>query len=330
MIFKSDGTRARRRFSGLLKIIAVCSISLFSMQIPALAWFDFGHMEVACIAYKRLTPVTRSRADALLKLNPYYSKWESSIPASCAPEDRNMFIFMLASTWPDAIKTDPAYHSDGAWNGHKADDPNAGQNIGYSDHAMHKYWHFMDAPLSSDGSPLPPVEKYNAQTQIAAFRKAIASNCNDDIKSYDLTWLIHLVGDVHQPLHCAMRFSKNDPAGDAGGNKVKLFAERGGLDNLHFFWDGLPGTDRKPDNVPAAAAKLHRADPQTAGITDENVWVSESFQYSKNRVYAGPIKNGYGPFRITSGYRHRALSLAKRRVELAGERLANLLNSELK
>jgi len=44
------------------------------------------------------------------------------------------------------------------------------------------------------------------------------------LKSYDLTWLIHLVGDVHQPLHCVARITKGDPEGDKGGNDVKLTA----------------------------------------------------------------------------------------------------------
>ncbi|MGR6783121.1 S1/P1 nuclease, partial [Aeromonas veronii] len=82
------------------------------------------------------------------------------------------------------------------------------------------------------------------------------SDANDDTKSYDLVWLVHIVGDVHQPLHSAGRVSASDTEGDAGGNKVKLFCERGGPDNLHSFWDGLPGTERKPDNVPSAADKL--------------------------------------------------------------------------
>ncbi len=301
-----------------------------TLMTPAIAWFDFGHMEVAYVAYTRLTPVTKNRVDELLKLNPYYKKWQENIPADCPDADRPMMIFIQSSVWPDSIKGDKSYVSDGSNNGHRADSPIAGQNIGYSDHYLHKYWHFTDEPFSVDGTPLPGVERYNAETQISAFRKALASNCSDDVKSYDLVWLVHLVGDVHQPLHCAGRVSKDDPEGDAGGNKVKLFCERGGPDNLHSFWDGLPGTERKPDNVPAAARRLHRADPQSAFITDEKVWLAESFKYAKGNVYSGPIKASDGPFRITRGYCRRAKVLCEKRVELAGERLAYVLNNELK
>ena len=311
-------------------LFILCLIIIAGGQLPAIAWFDFGHMEVAYVAYVRLTPQTKTRVDELLKLNPYYKQWEANIPPNSPPEDKEMMIFIQSSVWPDTIKNDKAYQSDGTNNGHKADSPVSGQNIGYSDHYLHKYWHFTDEPFSDDGTPLPPIEKYNAQTQIVTFRKSLASDCGDDIKSYDLTWLIHLVGDVHQPLHCAGRVSKEDPDGDAGANKVKLYCERGGPGNLHAFWDGMPGSDRKPDNVPKAAKKLHRADPQSAFITDENVWLAESFDLAKKHVYAGPIKEGDGPFRITRGYSRRAKVLCDKRVELAGERLAWVLNNELK
>jgi hypothetical protein len=287
-------------------------------------------MEVACVAYKHLNSQTKTRALSLLKLNPYYKKWSEAVPAGTSAEDRDMLIFAQAATWPDVIKNDKDYKSDGSNNGHRADSPEAGRNIGYSDHLLHKYWHFTDTPFSTDGTPLPAIEKFNAQTQIQAFRKAIASDCSEDVKSYDLVWLMHLIGDVHQPLHCAMRSSQADREGDAGGNRVKLFNERGGPDNLHSFWDGLPGTDRVPDNVAAAASKLHKANRKMVAKLDEKDWIDESFLEAKKYVYSGPIKNSDGPFRISGAYKRRAQKLSQVRVELAGERLANVLNSELK
>src|ERR1700730_12872831 len=59
----------------------------------------------------------------------------------------------------------------------------------------------------------------NVQTQIPMFRSALraTSGASDDVRSYDLVWLIHLVGDVHQPLHTTSRFTHEQPKGDAGG-----------------------------------------------------------------------------------------------------------------
>jgi hypothetical protein len=66
----------------------------------------------------------------------------------------------------------------------------------------HRYWHFVDLPFSRDGTALQQTKKPNALTQIIVFQDTIASaTADDDVKSYDMVWLLHLVGDVHQPLH---------------------------------------------------------------------------------------------------------------------------------
>src|SRR5262249_18459874 len=57
-----------------------------------------------------------------------------------------------------------------------------------------------------------------------------------------LCWLLHLAGDVHQPLHCRSFFSKEFPKGDQGGNF--FFANlKGKTIKLHAFWDDLLGAE---------------------------------------------------------------------------------------
>ena len=46
----------------------------------------------------------------------------------------------------------------------------------------------------------------------------ILAEADDDVKSYDMVWLLHLVGDVHQPLHATSRFSAASPQGDCIGS----------------------------------------------------------------------------------------------------------------
>jgi hypothetical protein len=56
-------------------------------------------------------------------------------------------------------------------------------------------WHFIDEPFSTDDTPLQQPVPPNAETQIAVFRKTLADKTiSDDIRSYDLAWLLHLVG----------------------------------------------------------------------------------------------------------------------------------------
>ena len=78
--------------------------------------------------------------------------------------------------------------------------------------------HFVDVPFSPDGTPLPEIPTPNAQTRINDFRAVLASNSPDALKSYDLSWLLHLVGDIHQPLHGTTRVTHSRPGGDDGGN----------------------------------------------------------------------------------------------------------------
>lgn len=50
-------------------------------------------------------------------------------------------------------------------------------------------------------------------------------------------YLIHLVGDIHQPLHSVAMFSNEFPEGDQGGNKITVKAPNGTSYNFHSFWD---------------------------------------------------------------------------------------------
>jgi hypothetical protein len=314
-----------------LAFVCVFFITL-GLTDPAFGWNDRGHMSVAYLAYKQLTPSTRDRVNVLLKLNPKYNDWaarvDREVPTASA-DDKNLMIFMIAATWADGIKRDSTYTKDGDQNGNRpSGSPDPAKNTGYDDLLMHKYWHFIDTPFTTDGTTLPAIPTPNAQDRIALFRGVLAStSASDELKSYDLTWLLHLVGDIHQPLHASTRVSSTDPDGDAGGNLVKLACTKC---ELHAYWDDLLGTINNLKTVKNAAKKLPKPDAALAAKSDEKDWVAESFVESKQTVYQPPIVAGDGPFTLTAQYKKNARKLAKQRVTLAGARLANLLNTELK
>jgi len=298
----------------------------------AFAWNDRGHMSVAYVAYKQLKPATRDRVNVLLKLNPKYNDWattvDQQVPTASA-DDKNLMIFMIAATWADQIKRDSTYKKDGSQNGNRPDgSPDPAKNTGYDDLLMHKYWHFIDTPFTTDGTTLPAIPTPNAQERIALFRGVLAAaTAADGLKSYDLTWLLHLVGDIHQPLHASTRVSSTDPDGDAGGNLVKLDCSKC---QLHAFWDDLLGKQNDLKTVTKAARKLPKPNAALAAKSDEKDWIAESFEEAQQAVYTTPIAAGDGPFTLTTQYKKNAGKLAKQRVALAGTRLANLLNTELK
>ncbi len=327
-----------KRIVRYVLVASLMSSQLLAMP-QALAWSDLGHMAVAYLAYKKLDQKTKARVDELLKLNPYYKKWKHEIKESGVKDEFGAQVFMLAATFPDLIKKDKTYESDGSEAGNKPDGEFASRNIGYSDHLMHKYWHFYDLPFASDKSRLPEIPAPNALTQIAAFRKVLASDeASDDLKSYDLCWLLHIVGDVHQPLHCTTRVSKNAPYGDNGGNDVFVlytgdksrFLTFDGKDKkrFHWFWDSCLGISGMPEAIKLADSLAEAK--AGAGDIDEYHWIKESFALAKQKLYSSPVKSGNGPFALTPQYEKMAISLSKKRVALAACRLAKILNKELK
>jgi hypothetical protein len=298
---------------------------------PAYAWFDGGHMVVAYVAYKNLTPKTRARVDALLKLNPMYAQWTRGV----SDNQKGLVAFLYGAVWPDCIKQhdcSPGYTADGGDT--PPGDPSDAQNLGYADKFMHKYWHFVDLPYSA-GAPAQPPKLPNALTEILLLSQAIGTDESDDIKSYDVVWLEHLVGDVHQPLHATSRFTKNHPHGDAGGNLVD-FCQKPCKDELHAYWDGLLGDKPSIDEVSQLGQTLlSSAKPAGADSVDPHTWVDDSFGLAKAMVYVVPISSDNDPSvpispRPDSSYQVKATALAKSQATLAGYRLADLLNTHLK
>jgi hypothetical protein len=327
--------------------IFVFFLTLAGAASQARAWNDRGHMTVAYIAYTQLTPATKARVKVLLQINPFYVRWAAAVPAGVSNEDKDMIIFMLAATWADEIKGDAGFVDDGSDKGNRPDgNPNANQNTGFDDNQRHKYRHFIDKPFSTpDGLELPSIPSPNVQDSIALFRGVLASSDPDPKKAYDLSWLLHLVGDVHQPLHATTRVTvpSTPPKGDDGGLDVKLSCTSCPA-NLHFLWDDLLGVTTKlqapPDEkglpnpasiraIIKAAKNFPAADATAAAISSEATWVQESFDAAKHTVYPGLVANSDGTSSINTAYKTAAKSLAKKRIALAGARLANLLNNEL-
>lgn len=318
------------RFWLCVAILALFPASLF-------AWGPIGHMTVAGVAYEQLTPAAKARVRDLLKLNPDYPAWEKQIPAGTSADDHDRMIFMIASIWPDDIKGESNYSDDGTDGGNTPGGETSAQNVGYSDLLRHRYWHFVDVAFSPDQTALLPTPTPNAQTQIAAFRAILASSQSDELKSYDLVWLIHLVGDIHQPLHATTRVTSKFPKGDAGGNSVKLFGDA--ASNLHTYWDDLPGSDCKycadkvgcVNRATVLGRTLKSGTTQAGRNLDVSAWVRESFDAARTKVYRDPI-GLTDPYTIVPGSKYEvdAHKLAMKRLALAGDRLARIVNNELK
>jgi hypothetical protein len=137
------------------------------------------------------------------------------------------------------------------------------------------------------------------------------------------------------------RFEKvhHGPEGDRGGNLIKITGNRsvpvcndsrycpyGPPANLHAFVDTITGDSYALADVYAAARALPRPKKQEMATTDEALWIQESFELAKSQIYVAPIGVGSGPYTIDENYQRDVLVLARKRISLAGQRLARLLN----
>jgi len=300
--------------------LAAATIAASLGSAPAaFAWWDQGHMQIAALAYEQLDPAARATADRLIELNPEYAAWTAGVP----DDQKAEAAFVRAAVWADDIKSDPDYTRD------TVEAPTAARNVGYADHLVHDYWHYIDLPFSTDETPVHSPDTPNALTQIQLLTTTLASDASDDLKSYDLVWLLHLVADLHQPLHATSRFT-NGLGDDRGGNDEVVQPTEGESMKLHAYWDSLLGDDTTPAKAIAASHDLPTPDTTEAGVSIPSLWIIESFTIAQNEVYTGLIGPGAGPFNLTKDYEAHALTTARERAALAGARLAHLLNAVLR
>jgi hypothetical protein len=110
-------------------------------------------------------------------------------------------------------------------------------------------------------------------------------------KAILMTWIFHLVGDIHQPLHSTAFFTTGAfPEGDRGGNRLKV-----GSSNLHARWDGAVATGTTWNFLKNRAAELvtehGAAGAQAATNLSFEAWLQESHDLAETAVYTFDIRS---------------------------------------
>lgn len=288
---------------------------------PAAAWNAAGHRLTAAIAWRQMDDATRERLGELLAQHPDYPRWlkrSSSLEPAYA-------AFLEASTWPDEIKGDKRFHD--------ADETPTPVLAGFSDMDRHRNWHHVDHALGR-----PPAKENNSgelDTRLAKLmqnvgdsQRGVHGNNMENQRAIALAWLIHLVGDAHQPLHVVSRYDE-DGRSDEGGNALWIenpFHPRRNSMTLHAYWDDLPGPPwLRGERLENAASALLREGKATGPGTIRQ-WIGESQSLAKTVAYDGLA--GEVPT-ITAEYHERATKTARQRVAQAGRRLGLLLEKLL-
>jgi hypothetical protein len=272
----------------------------------SMGWGAGGHMMTAQIAFERLNPRAKQQVITLL-----------AIPINPAEISQRSKDFVSASHWADDLRPFPAFDA-------------------------FKELHFIDTPFSIDGTALPAVPTPNIVTALEDNVNILRTSTDQNARAQALRFIIHFVGDIHQPLHCATRVDRAHPDGDRGGNlvNVKILQPNGTFKttNLHSYWDGGIGSFPKTgpnfrppplSEIPPAAAIAKRGNPATDRKLhldrpmDFTGWAAESTALAQDVTYKG-ISNGSQP---SAAYNRAALKVVRKRVAWGGYRLAALLNS---
>jgi S1/P1 Nuclease len=159
---------------------------LIILATPAFAWNEKGHMVVARLAWRQLTDKQRDQVLGILKKHPHYDEYLAAKKPDGFSEDE--WVFMRAATWADWVRS------------HHAEEFNHGP------------WHYINYPVVPPGSKVDPAKhqptagQENVVNILARCMEKIQEG-NDVEKAVYMTWLFHLVGDIHQPLHCVAMFS---------------------------------------------------------------------------------------------------------------------------
>jgi hypothetical protein len=277
--------------------------ALLLSQTTAHAWGDTGHMVVAQIALQNLTGTAAQRNAKIARLNQL---------AGMIKFRQNSYDFATSAVWMDDLRGDDS-------------------------HELLRDWHFITLRFF-DGvqpfnRPAPPV---NVVSSISEMRQMLfdADFDPEERRAYYVAVLAHLVGDIHQPLHCATRYSSAERDGDAGGNFFNL---SGNPDNLHSYWDGAGGNfspvldpplnQNERQLLARYAADIMQEFPrsnftQKLAQTDPQAWAADSHQLARTVAHVG-IQENTAP---SAAYQTKTRRLSRERIALAGYRLAQIVD----
>lgn len=143
-----------------------------------------------------------------------------------------------------------------------------------------------------------------------------------------LWFVIHFVGDLHQPLHVA-----DDNDGGGNSKKVRFFSpvsssNRGHLTNLHSLWDNLIEVKAGEDPRELGAAlnkKITSAERQEWTSGSIETWVFESYTLAKLKIYPDVGPDNSSVTALKRNYYARMRPVVDEQLEKAGVRLAKML-----
>lgn len=255
--------------------VGLIGLLLLGPWSPAWAWGEAGHRIVGELAEARLTPAARAAVGELLA-----GEADPSLAG--------------VSTWADEVRgKDPAWR----WTA-----------------ALH-FINFQQGDCRYQPQQQCPEGKCIVAAITRFSHELVDRDAPAQRRLEALKFLVHFVGDLHQPLHAGLK-------SDRGGNDFQISYQRMGW-NLHSVWDSLLIGSTKldwPDYLAERIAPLPAPEAALLAETDPAAWALESCTIIHREDFYPPRH------RINREYLERMRPEADQRLRLAGERLGALLN----
>ena len=273
-------------------------LGLVLLPSPAQAWWEYGHETVARIAFVEARPATRAAIRRLLAQSAALET--PTCPARTIEQ---------ASVWPDCIKT-------------------LGDRFSYI-----SSWHYQNVDVCRPFDQETPCRDGNCvSAQIERQARLLADRTlpvRERVMA--LAFLVHFVGDLHQPLHVGDR-------GDLGGNRLPVaYGIIAGRTNLHLSWDGYlaeRGISTPAGGAAGLLAELGAAEKAQMRLGSVTDWARESWAASRDFAYGSVLGDPCGAVPaerpvIDEAMTRQLIPIVRRQVARGGLRLARMLDEAL-
>jgi hypothetical protein len=296
------------------RVLAVLVMTMLLYPVAGFSWGDEGHEIIARIADLYLEPAVRTKV-----------AWLLAGDASGLTRSTDM---AAEATWADKFR-------------------DSDRNSSQSHYRQTQAWHYIDIELDRPDADaaclrhpaLPagtPASQGPAQDcivdKIEQFRRELHDTATaPQERRLALQFLLHLIGDLHQPLHAANHH-------DHGGNDVRVATAGTRAGTLHHYWDTVfverLGThaDEVAVRLTAAITARQRSAWSSGSPAD---WARQSFDVARTHAYADLLESEArrrdgGPLLLGERYQAGAEAAVTLQLQRAGVRLARLLNAALR
>lgn len=328
-----------------IRTLVFLLLSWCLQPLPALAWDGVGHRLSAAIALQFVDDSTRQELLRILRAHPrYQADFIAEIPDFIDRDDDAQLAQWLlgqAAYWPDIARglpdaervryNRPSWHyTDGAWV-RGAATLQGNQYVGIAP--------FPNIHGENANTVINEADVHNVVTALDYNTRLLADlNQTDTVRAVALCWVLHLIGDIHQPLHTGSMYSAHVfETGDLGGNRIPV-----GNSNLHAEWDGALRRGGLASNLTDILDLLPEIEATTgsASQSDWTAWMQESRELLVSAVYTDAMKDAIRQadqsgadelhtLTVSDRYRQEMRRQARERLGLAGLRLARWFETTL-